>query len=128
MSSLRPLFLFTNPSEYLFSPTFKIHSESKRFFLTTSTLTSPCSTPRHQHLSSEPKPSLPTVLQFSTLASKPYSQHRAKLIIFKFKRIGTSQMVLLIRLHIFTERSAGSIPGQGTKIPQAICHDQNKIK
>ena len=39
--------------------------------------------------------------------------------VFKIMFEGTSLAVQWLRLHISTARGAGSIPGQGTKIPHA---------
>ena len=39
---------------------------------------------------------------------------------------GTSLAVQWLRLHTSTARGTDSIPGQGTKIPQATWHSQKK--
>ena len=39
---------------------------------------------------------------------------------------GTSLVVQGLRLHASNSSAMGSIPGQGTKIPQAVWHDQKK--
>ena len=41
---------------------------------------------------------------------------------------GNSLVVQWLGLCTFTAEGLGSIPGQGTKIPQARQHSQNKIK
>ena len=38
--------------------------------------------------------------------------------------LGTSLVVQWLGLHIFTAKGPGSVPGQGTKIPQAMWHGQ----
>ena len=42
--------------------------------------------------------------------------------------IGTFLVVQWLGLHASNARGIGSIPGQGTKIPHAIWHDQNNEK
>ena len=37
-------------------------------------------------------------------------------------------VTLLLGLQTFAAHGLVSIPGQGSKIPQAACHDQNKTK
>ena len=49
-------------------------------------------------------------------------------IPFKELMFGTSLSVQWLRFHASTAGGTGSTPGQGTKIPQAVWHDQNKIK
>ena len=41
---------------------------------------------------------------------------------------GTSLAVQRLGLCAFTDEGTGSIPGQGIKIPQAVCHSQKKKK
>ena len=41
---------------------------------------------------------------------------------------GTSLVVQGLRLHASNSPGMGSIPDQGTKIPQAVWHDQKKKK
>ena len=48
--------------------------------------------------------------------------------IFEFKHIGTSLAVQWLGLSTFTAVGPGSIPGQGTKIPQATGRGQKKFK
>ena len=40
--------------------------------------------------------------------------------------VGNSLAVQWLGLHAFTAEAAGSIPGRGTKIPQAVQHGQKK--
>ena len=42
--------------------------------------------------------------------------------------IGNSLAVQWLGLHAFTAKGMGSIPGQGTKIPQATQYSKNKTK
>ena len=44
----------------------------------------------------------------------------------KIPDLGNSLVVQWLGLHIFTASGLGSIPGQGTKIPQAASHGQKK--
>ena len=58
------------------------------------------------------------------------SQEAGKLVwysqLFKNSTVcGTSLAVKWLRLCASTARGAGSIPGQGTKIPHALCYGQN---
>ena len=41
---------------------------------------------------------------------------------------GTSLTVQCLRLHAFTAEGTGSIPGQATRMPHALGHDQKKKK
>ena len=46
----------------------------------------------------------------------------------KIPDLGNSLVVQWLGLHAFTAEDPGSIPGQGTKIPQAASHGQKKNK
>ena len=60
---------------------------------------------------------------YSTILSDFRKQN---LIIKKKKKktLGNSLVVQWLRLHTFTAVGLGSIPGRGTKIPQAVLHGQ----
>ena len=62
-------------------------------------------------------PSFPT-------KSSDVGKRRKKLL--SLRRWGTSLVVRWLRLHVSNAGSAGSIPGQGTKIPHAAWHGQKK--
>lgn len=47
--------------------------------------------------------------------------------IHKYDLLENFLVVQWLRLHTFTAKGAGSIPGQGAKIPQAVWHDQKII-
>ena len=46
----------------------------------------------------------------------------------KHVEVGTSLVVQWLGLGAFTAKGPSSIPGQGTKIAQAVWHDQKKLK
>ena len=48
--------------------------------------------------------------------------------MWKTKKWVNSLVVQWLGLHAFTAEGAGSIPGRGTKIPQASQHGQKKKK
>ena len=55
--------------------------------------------------------------------------YRKRLLISALNQnIRNSLMVQWLELHVFTTKGMGSTPGQGTKIPQARQHGQNKTK
>ena len=46
----------------------------------------------------------------------------------KVYKVGNSPVVQWLGLRVLTAEGLGSIPGQGTKIPQAVWHGQKKKK
>ena len=52
--------------------------------------------------------------------------HIKKKSLKKKIKKGNSLVVQWLRLHAFTAEGPGSIPGQGTRIPQAAWHGQEK--
>jgi len=47
--------------------------------------------------------------------------------IHKYDLLGNFLVVRWLRCHTSAAKGAGSIPGQGAKIPQAVWHDQKTI-
>ena len=56
-----------------------------------------------------------------------YKKSRKGNFIHKYDLLGNFLVVRWLRCHTSTAQGAGSIPGQGAKIPQAVWHDQKII-
>ena len=50
----------------------------------------------------------------------------SKICVLKINVLGTSLAVQWLRLHVSNTVGTGSIPGQGTRIPQVAWHGQKK--
>ena len=57
-----------------------------------------------------------------------FIENKVSLIISKIPSFRTSLVVQWLRFWAFNAREAGSIPGQGTKIPHAVHFGQKKKK
>ena len=59
----------------------------------------------------------------------PYFVLAASIFLFLYVKIlGNSLMVQCLGLHTLTAKDCGSVPGGGTKIPQAVWYNQKKKK